>query len=100
MRERQKHNPKHNKELCWKCKYHTYMGNLGNGKTFEKMSDLEKSAIACYYSVMKNETCMKNVHGKLVDSRGDDYNSCSKFEPEEEEDKNSRHSTFGKWVIT
>ena len=45
MRERQKHNPKHNKELCWKCKYHTYMGNLGNGKTFEKMSDLEKSAI-------------------------------------------------------
>lgn len=102
MRERQKHNPKHNKELCWDCKYHTYMGNVGKTKkSFDKLTDLEKSSIACYYSVMRNETCLRNVHGKLVDSRGYDYNHCKKFEPDDREDNNTNNtnSKFGKWVV-
>lgn len=94
-----KFNPKHNKAICRKCKYHTYMGNMGKGnKSFERMTDLEKSHIACYRSVMLSETCMKNVHGKLVDSRGDDYNKCNLFEPDDRE-HGSTNGTFGKWVM-
>ena len=90
---------KHNKAMCIKCKYHTYMGNVGKcDKPFAKMTDLEKSHIACYRSVMLSQTCMKNVHGKLVDSRGDDYNNCKLFEPDDRERK-STNGTFGKWVM-
>lgn len=99
MKEEEKKPYKRNKELCWKCKYHTYMGNLSQGKTFETMTELERSNIACYYSVMNNETCLKRDGKYMRDSRGTDYSTCNKFVEEPKEKANSTNSTFGKWVI-
>ena len=89
--------PKFNKERCWKCKYRSYLGNAKSNRRFSSMTDLEKGNIACYYSVMTNNTCTINTHGVLTDGRGNEYDNCKYFEPSD--NKDNKVSPFGKWVM-
>lgn len=60
-----------NKELCKKCKYHGTMGNRGKGER----------DICCDYAATANDgTCLKKVAGKVIDRRGNNYNTCLLFE--------------------
>jgi hypothetical protein len=83
------------KAKCYKCKYHTYMGNLAdNRKPYDKLSSFERGNIACYRSVIANQSCLVAVGRKVIDRRGDDYKNCKLYEPATE----PRVSDFGKWV--
>ena len=93
--------PQRDKSLCWTCKYHTlFNGNIPDNKKYSELTDLQKSSIACYRSVVTGETCMKSVGKKLVDSRGDDMSKCKLWEKDDRANLKACEKTFGKWVIT
>lgn len=59
-----------NKELCKKCKYHGTMGNRGK----------READICCDYATLAQDgTCLKYMHGEIIDRRGNDYDKCLLF---------------------
>jgi len=70
------------KSMCWKCKYHTYMGNLPAKKLasgYEALSEGERANIACFYSVIAKSSALKpNGAKNTVDIRGDG-SECALF---------------------
>lgn len=89
--------PKMDKKQCWECKYHTYLGNLPSGKTFDELTELELSNIACYRSVITGETCLKRDGKKIYDSRGD--SKCPYWQKDDRSELKASEQTFGKWGI-
>lgn len=71
------------KSRCWKCKYHTYLGNLSSDKyngPFDMLTPLETENIACYYSVIEKSSALKSDGPrKTIDLRGDDPTKCNLF---------------------
>ena len=84
------------KSLCWKCKYHTYLGNLPSEKysdDFDKLTEREVENIACYYSVIAKSSALKpNGARKTIDTRGDGP-ECSLF-VEGKRDKSKAKNDF------
>lgn len=64
------------KSMCWKCKYHTYMGNLPANKIakgYSSLSEGEKANIACFYSVVTRSSALKPNGAKaVIDTRGEE----------------------------
>ena len=72
-----------NKDMCLKCKYHSFFGskpqNMRVGKPLTKE---DKKRVMCYYSVLSNKgTALKRgPKDTVIDSRGYDPNHCELFE--------------------
>ena len=59
---------KFNKSKCKKCKYSS------------KINGMNVTSVCCNYLIINESSCLKNIDGKVVDIRGDDYNNCQLYE--------------------
>lgn len=60
----------YNKELCNRC---VYRGTIGS------RDGSSESTVCDYASLSKNGTCIKYVHGAIVDIRGNNKDECLLF---------------------